>query len=386
MIRNAWLLRALASRYPVDLVTADDATADVPADFRDACTSISRFPRTPGIAGAAERAMKTFRPRASFYTSGNTVAALRRKVRTLMARPGSLAMIDLRMIEALSGTAYPFIYNAHNAEHLLLRRRAERESQPARSLLLLESLRIRGIEARAVRGARLVAACSENDRQELAALCLHDAEKVAIVPNGVDTMRYAAIAEEVGDPRTILITGSYDWRPNVIGLEWFFSEVLPALRDRMPVGGYMIRIAGRMKSDLASRLNRFPEVIAVPNPPDMLEELARSTIVAAPIVASSGTRLRILEAWAAGRPVVTTTAGALGLAYTDNRELMLADTGPAFADALVRALNDTILRKRLSEFGLRRASRYDWSRIGADFLDRTEALLERRAFALATSN
>lgn len=368
LIRNAWLIRALGTRYHVDLVTADDPSGAVPAEFAEACASIWRFPCGAGSARRIERAVSALRPRASFFTSGNTGAALRRKVRELMAAGDAVAMIDLKMIDALPERR-PFVYNAHNAEHQLFRRRADYERGAARHFMRVEAARVARIEAKAVRGAALVAACSENDRQELAELVPQSSPKIVVVPNGVDTRHYAPIAVIAGEPRTILITGSYDWRPNLIGLEWFLDEILPALRTRMPDGNYTIRIAGRMKPELAARLNHFPGVCAIPNPPTMTNELARARIVVAPILASSGTRLRILEAWAAGRPVVTTGAGALGLTARNEEELLLAEEPAAFADAIARVLADDDLWKHVRDCAYVRARSYDWEQIGAHFLE-----------------
>jgi glycosyltransferase involved in cell wall biosynthesis len=296
-------------------------------------------------------------------------------VRELMLPKDSFAILDLRMVEALPGMRYPFVYNAHNAEHSLFSRRADHERQPVRSLIRLESARIRRIEAKAVLNARLIAACSDNDRRELVDLAPQSDSKVVVMPNGVDTRRYSPIADAACEPRTILLSGSYHWRPNLIGLEWFLAEVLPLLRARMPGGGYAIRVAGRMKPDVVERLRRYPDVTAVPDPPDMRDELERAAIVAAPVLVSSGTRLRILEAWAAGRPVVTTSPGALGLTCRDGQELLLADTPVEFAHAICRLLDDAALWRHIHDVALVHARAYDWMRLGAEFLDRAAPLL-----------
>jgi polysaccharide biosynthesis protein PslH len=377
LIRNAWLIRTLGSRYPVDLVTADDPSSEAPAEFAAACSSISRFPRSRGLAGRVKRALGAMPPRASFYTSSGIAPGLAEKVHQLLARGDSVAMVDLRMVEALTGTHYPFAYNAHNAEHQLLSRRADHESQPLRSLLRWEAERVRRIEARTVRDALFVAACSENDRGELMRLAPQDASNIVIVPNGVDTQHYATIAKAPGAPRTLLITGSYDWRPNQIGLSWFLSEALPALRSRIPNGDYAIRVAGRMSAELAESLRRFPQITAVPNPVDIRDELIRARIVVAPILASSGTRLRILEAWAAGRPVVTTTAGAMGLTYCDGEELIIADQPAEFADAIARLLDDGNLWHHVRNAASSRVELYDWKRVGEEFLSKAAFFLEQ---------
>lgn len=373
LIRNAWLIRALASRHRIDLITADEAAGAVPQEFSDACASISRFPVKSGRIG---KTLQAIRPRASFFTGGNTSMPLRQKVRELMSRNGTIAMIDLKMIDALDRAPYPFIYNAHNAEHCLFQRRAQHEVQPVRSFIKIEALRLQGIEARTVQNARLIAACSQKDRIDLLKLVPQAASKTIIVPNGVDTRYYAGVAELPPEPDTILVSGSYDWRPNIIGLEWFLSHVVPRLRARVADKKYTIRVAGRMKPEFADRLQRTPGITVVSNPDDMLEELRRARIVVAPILASSGTRLRILEAWAAGRPVVTTAAGALGLPADNEEELLLADRPADFADAIAKILADDTLWHHVRGKALAHVQQYDWSRIGRDFLNAAEPLLE----------
>jgi glycosyltransferase involved in cell wall biosynthesis len=97
-------------------------------------------------------------------------------------------------------------------------------------------------------------------------------------------------------------------------------------------------------------------------------ELRRASIVAAPVIASSGTRLRILEAWAAGRPVVTTPHGAFGLDYSDGSDIFVCSSAQRFAEAAIGLLDDASLRAKVRADGLARAATYDWSVIGAKLM------------------
>jgi glycosyltransferase involved in cell wall biosynthesis len=97
-------------------------------------------------------------------------------------------------------------------------------------------------------------------------------------------------------------------------------------------------------------------------------ELRRASVVAVPVIASSGTRLRILEAWAAGRPIVTTPHGAFGLDHVDGVDLLSRSTAEQFADAAAALLADEPQQDRLRAAGLGRAAAYDWSAIGANLL------------------
>jgi glycosyltransferase involved in cell wall biosynthesis len=151
--------------------------------------------------------------------------------------------------------------------------------------------------------------------------------------------------------------------------------VLPLLRERLGTGKFDVRIAGRMSADQERELQALPDVVPARNPADMRDELARARIVAAAILASSGTRLRILEAWAAGRPVVTTPAGAFGLPYASGDELFAVEGPVAFVDAIAQLLHDDPLWEAMRERARERAMDFDWKRIGDRFLAEVGPLL-----------
>jgi glycosyltransferase involved in cell wall biosynthesis len=369
-IRNYWFVRAFAERFDVDLVTAR-ATDDVlPADFAGACAEIHGIP----APDRAARVLRALRPGGTLYTTGNVSAAMRAQVeRMLRERRYDAISLDLAMIEALPASCnVPLIYNAHNCETALLRRRAARESTLLRrAATAVDARRLAPIERRLLERSVLVAACSNADIEDLALLAPAARAKSVVVPNGVDCARYASVATSRADGKTILVTGSFDWQPNRIGLRWFLREVVPVLARRSAPGELRIRVAGRMDPSLAAEIGAVPLTTASPNVPDMRDELAGAAIVAAPILASSGTRLRILEAWAAGRPVVTTPEGAFGLEdSSDAGPSMLVRSGAEpFADALLGLVRSTLQREELRRGGLAQAARYDWRRISGALLE-----------------
>jgi glycosyltransferase involved in cell wall biosynthesis len=367
LIRNYWLIRALAERFDVDLVTGGDPAAPVPWDFEKFCASIRRYP-SPGSLSRLARAL---RPDETLFTAGSVSRAMRVAVAELLRRTAYAAIVlDLNMIGAIPRSCtVPLVYNAHNCETALLRRRWRTETSLARRLATaLDAVRLRPIESRVIERAVLVAACSSADVEDLGTLARIVRAKAVVVPNGVDTARYAPLASVRPEPGTVLVTGSFDWHPNRIGLRWFLREVVPALRA-FAVEPLQVRVAGRMDAALAAEIDAVPGVSAVPNVPDMRDELGRAQIVAAPILASSGTRLRILEAWAAARPVVTTPEGALGLAHRDGADLLVRSGAAPFAQGIAELLREPERRDALAAAGLRRANGYDWHGIGAELLD-----------------
>jgi glycosyltransferase involved in cell wall biosynthesis len=366
LIRNFWMVIGLARRYDVDVVIAERSLLPPSPEFAAACASIAQFDAPHGFLGRVRRAVASLAPGESFFTAGQVPSALIRHVQRAVEEIdyAAIHVDDLPIRCALPmRNCPPVVYASHNCEYALFHRRAEIETGPLRALALFDAERVRRIESALAGRAELITACSEDDIRDLVEFCGMDARHAVVVPNGVDVARYAEVVGRESDTSTILISGSMDWRPNQQGLRWFMAEVLPKLSQAVEDGVASVRVAGRMNDELVRELAAYPGVTPSPNPADMRDELARARIVVAPILASSGTRLRILEAWAAGRPVVTTPAGAFGLEYSDGDELLCAQEPAAFAEAIVRILKDASLWEHVRQCATARVAQYDWRRI-----------------------
>ena len=375
-IRNHWMVRGLASRFRVDLLVADDA-ASAPAEYHDMLESLQGFPRTSGPKGWLSRiadAAFTGRP---LYSAGIVNDSLKDAVATLLARHSYAAIhADLNMEAAIpQNTDIPIVYNAHNCETALQRRHAHGERFPLATIIGIDAMRLAALERRFIERSALITACSYDDINDLHELAAVAKQRSVLIPNGVDISRYAALGADTFIPRSLLISGSMDWRPNQQGLLWFLSEVLPLLRAR--ASDVPVRVAGRMDAAFAQKIDAYEGVTAVPSPADMHEELERAQLILAPITASGGTRLRILEAWAAGRPVVTTRFGALGLEYEDGHELLARDEPAAFVDAIFELLDSSERWHAVRDAATKRVAQYDWKPICNTLVEAYENLITR---------
>jgi len=183
-----------------------------------------------------------------------------------------------------------------------------------------------------------------------------------VIPNGVDTRALEPLPSADGPP-ALLFVGSMNYRPCVDAAVWLVREILPLLRRTHP--GLHVWIVGRCP---------LPEVLALAGDDvtvtgeveDVEPYYRRATLAVVPLRAGGGTRLKILEAMALGRAVVSTTVGAEGLRVADDTHLALADDAPTMARTIAALLNDEPRRSRLE-----RAARalveaaYDWDRIAA---------------------
>jgi len=171
------------------------------------------------------------------------------------------------------------------------------------------------------------------------------AARVRVYPNAIPLVPVPPRANE----EAVVFSGNMEYHPNHSAVRFFRQEVWPRLRERWP------RLVWRLVGKNPAAVKRFtsgdPRIEVRGPVDDAVRELARAQVAVAPVLAGSGTRLKILEAWAAGLPVVSTTLGAEGLAARDGENLLLADGGPAFAEAVSRLLACPDLRESLGAAG-----------------------------------
>lgn len=203
----------------------------------------------------------------------------------------------------------------------------------------LNARRWERIQRAAATGCRAVALCSalDIDRAGLA--------NAAVVANGYPVPTIALGGRPVGDPPTVLLPGLLTYPPNADAARWLARDIAPRLRAL--TRGARVRLVGTAHPPVES-LHDPPRVEVVGWVHDMDEELRRADLVAVPLRSGSGTRVKILEAFAHRIPVVSTTLGAEGLDAEHDKHLLLADDADAFAAACARVLRDEGLRRRMT--------------------------------------
>ncbi|MGH9645547.1 MAG: glycosyltransferase family 4 protein [Bryobacteraceae bacterium] len=168
---------------------------------------------------------------------------------------------------------------------------------------------------------------------------------VRVFPNALPEIARPQVAET----DAMVFSGNLEYHPNVEAVRWFRGQVWPRVRERAP--GIEWRLLGSNPKAIARFTGGYPHIRVVGPVDDAVAQLAEARVCIAPLLSGSGTRFKILEAWAAGRAVVSTTLGAEGLGARDGEHLLLADDPDDFADAVLRLWNDPSLRARLAEAG-----------------------------------
>jgi glycosyltransferase involved in cell wall biosynthesis len=199
---------------------------------------------------------------------------------------------------------------------------------------------------------------SEVDRQHL--LGNGNDRNVSVIPNGVDTRELVPLPPPEGKP-AIVFVGTMCYRPCIDAAEWLVREIVPIVRARVP--DLEVWIIGKSPTPEVEALNG-ENVFVTGWVPDIRPYYNRASVAVVPLRAGGGSRLKILEAMALGRPVVSTTVGAEGLEVEHGESILLADGAAGIADAIVRVLGDADLAERLTKNARRLVEqRYDWEAI-----------------------
>jgi|SRR6478735_6598981 len=275
------------------------------------------------------------------------------------------------------------VYNAHDAIHVVLERSRPARSQTSLPRHLLDGWfveAVRRMEGRVVRDADLVCCVSSTDAQNLG--LYERARRFAITPNGVDVDYFVPTPDRSSSHSPVLVfAGSMNYAPNLDAIEFYMEQMHRPLRAEFP--DLKLVVLG----SIAERLQKYqstPGIEFVGFQRDMRPYFDAAHLSIVPLRAGSGTRFKILESWAMGRPVVSTTIGAEGLPFEDTQNILIADSPDAFCRQVSRLLRDSDLRVRLSAAG--RAvveAQFSWQRIVKDLDEQLTALCETHKNAVA---
>ncbi|MGB8510328.1 MAG: glycosyltransferase, partial [Pyrinomonadaceae bacterium] len=195
---------------------------------------------------------------------------------------------------------------------------------------------------------------------------------------GVDTDFFRPRGEAAREPHNLVFTGSMDWLPNEDAIRFFVAEIMPRIRHSVP--GVTLTVVGRNPyPGLVELSRRDPSIVVTGRVEDVRPDMERAAAYVVPIRIGGGTRLKIYEAMAMEKAVVSTTIGAEGLPVRDGVELMLADTPEDFAARVVTLLTD---ETRARELGAQAAAivreRFSWRGVADDFASLCERAVRVR--------
>jgi glycosyltransferase involved in cell wall biosynthesis len=309
-----------------------------------------------------------------FLVERDDLRAMRRLVSTLVAGGRfdvlhadqlTMAQFGLAKDRRPSQKRPALLFDAHNAVWTIVERLRPAAPLALRTLLALEARRIKSYEGWVVREYDHTLAVTEPDRQALLAACDatrgYDPQRppaITVVPITVDAAELTPVPAS-DESANILTLGTLHYPPNADGIRWFVEEVFPLVRQNRAA---TLTIVGKNPpAELREAAGRHPEAIELTGYAPRLEPyLARAALMVVPVRAGGGMRVRILEAFARGKPVVTTTVGLEGIEAQPGRDVLVADRPADFAAAVSQLLGDPGLRRELGNNGRRLVeSRYD---------------------------
>lgn len=303
-------------------------------------------------------------------------AILARWERLLNTHAGALLHFDSIDLALYADSAKNFrkVLNHHNCESALAYRQAGNEKNPIqRTYMQLQAAKLAGAERSLCGSFDVNTVVSEQDRQLLQEIQPNG--HYHMVENGVDTCHFVPVNEE-SEAHSAIFTGWLGWGANISAMNFLVYKVWPQVREEFPHA--RLYLAGKNPPE---RVLRWPKedssITVVPNPEDMRPWLARAAVCVCPILEGGGTRLKILDALAMGKPVVSTTIGCEGLRVTPGENILVADTPRDFAAGLVQLFEKEELRRRMGAAGRALVEReYCWERIGQQLEEAYRCALE----------
>ncbi|MBM3810817.1 MAG: glycosyltransferase [Acidimicrobiia bacterium] len=369
-IRTASMLHYLAQRYPLDAIL-----------FRERGSPDPRAALPPGLIQENLLIDLPYHRRGGLARVWRNLKRLRRDVPPLVDRfAGYEAAIErfckghrwnVVVLEHFWTAPYrtllgefsdSTVLNLHNVESRLHELSAQVEPGPVGAGHRRFAAACRRLEAEFLPQFDIVLTASDEDR-ELARRI--SSQAIAhVYPNAIPEREAPCVTVK----NQIVFTGNLAYHPNQAAVGWFASSIWPLLCERYP--GLEWVLAGKNPEAVRKYVRSSPGVRLTGEIPDTWTELAGSSAAIVPLRSGSGTRIKILEAWGAGAPVVSTAIGAQGLAAEHGKHLLLADNVQDFADAVGSLLDSPKLRGSLIEQGRSLlAEKFTWA-AGWKALDR----------------
>jgi glycosyltransferase involved in cell wall biosynthesis len=363
-MRSASVLEYLAQRYDVDVIVfrepgAPDPATLFPTSARPHDILLLALPphRKDPISRAARNVERMARAVPPLMDRFSGFAAPISSF--LRGRQYDVAVIEhfwcAMYFEQITPVSRKTVLNLHNIESVLHQRCAATENGAQAFAHHIFAGAARALEAHWLPLYNRVLTASAEDQQIARAIA--PGVNASVYPNAIPFVPQPAVAER----EAVAFSGNLAYHPNIAAVRYFHREIWPALREKWPA--LVWRLIGKNPSAVRQEMNGNPRIEFSGPVANAIEQLAAAKVAVIPLLAGSGTRFKLLEAWAAGRAVVSTTIGAEGLPAMHEENLLIADDPGTFMDAVSRLLGNSGLRARLGETG--RAlfeSEFTWGR------------------------
>jgi polysaccharide biosynthesis protein PslH len=370
-IRNYNILKQIAPRHDITLLSF--GTKEQLANAEPLCHICRQIEMAPYPTRSFKQRLVTT------LSSPLPDMALRLESREMAERASKLVeneRFDVIQIEGIEmaryvtrsrppGRSTRIIFDDHNAEYVLQRTAFEADVRKinrwhAAIYSMIQWQKLARYEQGICRLADAVIVASNADARAIQRLGIRD--KVHVVPNGVDTDHFVPSEGVCAKPLSelaLVYAGKMDFRPNVDAMVWFCAEILPRIRASIPLAHLVI--VGQQPPPRILALGKQDGVEVTGWVPDTRPYVADSAVYVVPLRMGSGTRLKVLEAMAMGKAIVSTALGAEGIDLVPGQDAIIANTPSEFAQAVVDLLQNPRRRQELGQAGRQLVEfKYDW--------------------------
>ena len=340
-IRVFNLLKQISQKSDVTLLALETQPTDAGgvAELQQLGVQVHLVPNAPTLPRVSlGTLLKAFSKRQPITVARYDVPAYRQKLRVLLANE-TFDLVHYEMFHVAqfhTETDLPGVLSQQNVDSAIWRRLCSETVNPFYKFAYwTQQLAFQRYERVLSPKFDAVTCTSDIDAAVFEQHCPTDA--IEIIPNGVDVTHYRPdfTAEA---PTHLIYIGSMDWYPNEDAVAFFADEVLPSIQSKVP--NVQFSIVGGNPSGRVQKLAERDGVVVTGRVPEIKPYFAEATVFVVPLRIGSGTRLKILEALAMGKAIVSTSVGAEGLDLKDGEEIFIADEPTNFANAVTRLLTD----------------------------------------------
>lgn len=376
--RSFNLIRHLAAEHEVCLAMLNmlgeepGTLAEYKAEFERYCRQVEIWEPPYPWRGARWWAQLALSPWAHHHYAARALWSPELEARwahLLRANEGALVHFDSIDLARYFPPANGFrrALNHQNCESAMAARRADNESHPLKKAYLRnQAAKIARAEREWCPKVEVNLAVSALDAERLRTEC--PGAHFHIVENGTDT-DYFVPSDTKPEAKTLIFAASLRWYPNVSGILYFGREIWPLIRRKCP--DVRLYLAGRQPAEsILQWARRDSSITIVPSPDDIRPWVARGSVFVCPVIDGGGTRLKILDAMAMGKPVVSTGIGCEGLQVKHGENILVADSPEDFASAVLHLLENEALRSSLGAKGRALVEKlYNWDVISGHLVE-----------------
>jgi glycosyltransferase involved in cell wall biosynthesis len=352
-MRTAALLEYLAAKFPAHLVVfavegASDPLAALPPGLVRQTDAIPLpHHRRDGATRIYRNTSRLLRGRLPLMDRFSEPDAIARVDAATRGRRYRLAVIEhfwcAGYLRLLRERADFVVLDLHNVESALHSGCAGTEPWPQNLGHRFFQHRAHQLERRLLAQFDLVLTASQADADRIRAIC--PSVNAAVFPNSIPLRPVPDVPEEA----VVAFSGNLEYHPNVSAVRFFATQVWQSLRLKQ--SGLVWRLIGKNPHAVRNIIGGDPRIECTGEVADALPEIGRARIAIAPLLAGSGTRVKIMEAWAAGRPVISSPIGAEGLPIANGENIVLAETPDEWVEEVLKLLLDEPRRRRLGAAG-----------------------------------